>query len=197
MAPRRESTLAELVQTIFTGLSPSKLPPEAESSSQPFRVINSRDFDHGIIASPESLEEMELHGTRQAHRYRIQEGDILIATRGAFKVARIGPEHAGCLAGPNLIVVRPGHLIDSWLLYAFFTHPVTQSEIRKQSVGTTVAAISSAIISRLTIAVPEREMQQKVGRLIETAHRQFVLGREIADVRWKLAQEIAGKEFLS
>src|SRR6185312_14840875 len=147
MEPRRESTLAELVQTIFTGLSPSKWTPEAELSSPPFRVINSRDFDHGIIASPESLEEIELPGPRQAHRYRVEESDILIAARGAFKVARIGPAHAGCLAGPNLIVVRPGHLIDSWVLYAFFTHPVTQLEIRKLSVGTTVAAISSAIIS--------------------------------------------------
>ncbi|HET9282662.1 MAG TPA: restriction endonuclease subunit S [Candidatus Angelobacter sp.] len=197
MEHHSESTVGELVQTIFTGLSPSKLPPSGEPSSPLFRVINSRDFEHGVIAAPESLEEIELPGPTHSQRYRVEEGDIVIAARGAFKVARVGPEYQGYLAGPNLIVVRPSQLINSWLLYAFFTHPVTQSEIRKQSVGTTVAAISGATISRLRIAIPKLEMQQKIGRLIETAHMQFVLGREIADVRWKLAQEIVGKEFLS
>jgi restriction endonuclease S subunit len=119
-----------------------------------------------------------------------------VSARGAFKVGRVQTGHAGAVAGPNLIVVRPGRSLRPELLYAFLRHPDIQSEIHRHSVKTTVASIGIETIANLRIKVPEASKQSHLAQLVDLAERQYELSRRIAEIRRVLGHEIATRELI-
>lgn len=187
--------LGDLMESIFAGMVLSRQPKEGLFEA-PTRIINTRDIEEGILISPGRLEEVQLPATSQTDRYRVQDGDVLVSARGAFKVARVQTGHAGAVAGPNLIVVRPGRSLKPELLYAFLRHPDIQSEIHRQSVKTTVASIGIETIANLRIKVPEASKQSNLAQLVDLAERQYELSRRIAEIRRVLGHELVGRKLI-
>lgn len=188
--------LGNVVEAIFSGIVLSRQ-PQIASSGPPIRVINSRDIiEDGTLATTDLLENVNLPMTSQTERYRVQEGDVLVSARGVFKVGRVTGAHKGALAGPNLIVVRPGRILESWLVYSFLRHPGTRAELERHSVKTTVASIRIGTIDNLRIRVPHLSKQRGLARAVELAERQYALGRRIADARRLLGHQIATKDLI-
>jgi restriction endonuclease S subunit len=121
---------------------------------------------------------------------------VLISARGAFKVARVLAEHAGAIAGPNLIVIRPSLSLKPSLLYAFLQHPDIQSQIQRKSVKTTVASIGIDTVANLCIKLPDASRQVDLALLIDLAERQYILGRRIGEIRRELGQDIVARELI-
>jgi restriction endonuclease S subunit len=186
--------LGSLVTDIFTGVVLSKQ-RQGELSKSIVKIINTRDILDGILLRREELDDVGLSAS-QTKRYRVQDGDVLISARGGFKVGRIGHEHSGTIAGPNLVVVRPGPELESWLLYSFLRHPLIQTNIQRRSVKTTVASINIDTIADLRMKVPNISRQRKLAQVIELAERQYILGTQIAESRRVLGHEIAASEMM-
>src|SRR5262245_14821506 len=129
------SDLGAVVGTVFTGINPKRYPTGA---GRPFSTINVKDLQQGAIVDMQALQKTELPDTSQTDRFRVRSGDVLLAARGALKVAQVGVEHEGCIVGPNIIVIRPGTQLDGALVFAFLQHPDTQFVLAQKSVGTTV-----------------------------------------------------------
>jgi restriction endonuclease S subunit len=159
-------------------------------------VINTRDIEGGILKPLDQLDDVKLPATFQIDHYRVWDGDVLVSARGAFKVARVRAEHAGALAGPNLIVVRPSLSLKSSLLYAFLQHPDIQSQIQRKSVKTTVASIGIDTVANLYIKLPDASRQVDLALLVDLAERQYVLGRRIGEIRRELGQDIVARELI-
>ena len=187
--------LRALVDDLFMGVVLSRV-PKSGASGTPARVINTRDIEGGVLKPLDQLDNVNVPSTSQMDHYHIWDGDVLVAARGAFKVARVRAEHAGAIAGPNLIVIRPSPSMQPSLLYAFLQHPDIQSQIQRKSVKTTVASIGIDTIANLYIKLPDPSRQIDLAKLIDLAERQYVLGRRIGEIRRELGQEIVARELI-
>jgi restriction endonuclease S subunit len=157
----------------------------------PLRVVGVKDIESGILRQRISLQELVLPESSQIDRFRLRVGDVLVSARGVMKVALVGDEHEGCLAGPNIIVVRPGSNLEPALVLAFLRHPVTEANIYRMSLTTTVSSVNVKTISDLQIVVPPRQEQILLSRVVELAEKQYLLAQRASDLRRQLGEELA------
>jgi len=179
--------LGAVVGTVFTGINPKRYPTGA---AREFRTINVKDLQQGAIAEINALQKTELPDTSQTDRFKVRTGDVLVAARGASKVAQVGAEHEGCIVGPNIIVIRPGPQLDGALLFAFLQHPDTQLTLAQKSVGTTVPTLTVKTVSEISLAIPSPEEQKILSRIVTLAENQMTTIRRAAESRRLLAQEL-------
>jgi len=190
MTNKSIAPLRDVIGHVFTGMVLARQLTTGSHMSM-MRIVSVKDIEDGLIAPRSALQELEFPEGSQIDRFRLIPGDVVMAARGAIKVSVATEDHAGCLAGPNLIVIRSGVQLHSALLLAFLRHPRTQDEIRRRSVGTTVPAINVDSILSLEIVVPPLSDQRKLSRIAELAERQYAVGKKIIDLRRSLAQELA------
>lgn len=183
------STLGHAVESIFTGINPKRHQPWA-GQSNPVSVINVKDIQDGAIAGTVSLQTLDLPASSQIDRFKVLLGDVLVTARGNPRVAPVRGDHVGCLAGPNIIVIRPASMLDAALVQAFLQHADTQARLKRESVGTTVPTLTVKAVSELELAIPPVEEQRKLARLVTLAENQLRSVRRAAELRQLLAQEL-------
>jgi len=186
---KRISTLGHSVESIFTGINPKRHQPWA-GQTEPVALINVKDIQDGAIADVGFLQSLELPAGSQIDRYRVILGDVLVTARGNPRVAPVREGHVGCLAGPNIIVIRPASMVDPALVQAFLQHAETQTTLSRESVGTTVPTLTVKAVSELKLSIPALEEQQKLARLVYLADSQLRSVRRAAELRRLLAQEL-------
>jgi Type I restriction modification DNA specificity domain len=185
--------LRDFVDDIFLGLSLARQPAgDVKRVATP--MVNAKDLADGFLAPAAELQKTEVPESSQIERFRLRVGDVVMSSRGLIKVAGVGPEQAGAIAGANLIVVRPGNVLSPPLVLAFLRHPSTLAALARLSVGTTVPSINVSAIGALEIVVPPSEKQAQLSKLIELSDEHYAAARRAADLRHKLAQEVAIRE---
>lgn len=117
-------------------------------------VVNiSNISDTGInYASLDTIEEEE----RKVSRYLLQDGDVLIATKGfAVKVAVFKGQKGMVIASSNLCVIRPkGKLLNGTYLKLFLESETGMKLIKALQRGTTIVNINYQDICELEIPTP-------------------------------------------
>jgi hypothetical protein len=186
---REVSNLGDVVQSIFTGINPQRHQPFSGQTSS-LCLINVKDIQDGSVAEVQALQTIELPANSQTDRFKVQVGDVLVTGRGNPRVASVREKHVGCLAGPNIIVIRPASMLDASLVVAFLQHAQTRATLARKSVGTTVPTLTVKAISELDLAIPTAEEQQRLSRLVDLAEQQLRSARRAAELRRDLAQEL-------
>jgi restriction endonuclease S subunit len=193
---RPTARLGNVVESLFIGIVIARQ-QKIGLGEVALQVASVKDIENGILNQRNSLQELVLPEDSQVDRFRLRLGDVLVAARGSMKVALVGSEHEGCLAGPNVIVVRPGSNLESALVLAFLRHPLTQANIYRKSLTTTVSSINVKTIFDLEIVVPPKQNQIQLSRVVELAEKQYVLAQRASDLRRQLGQELAMRALMA
>lgn len=98
-----------------------------------------------------------------------QDGDIILAREApAGNVALITNCEKVCL-GQRTVLIRPNHeLVNSEFLVYYLLAPNQQYQLLGTANGATVAHINLPVIRKLPVELPEREIQDKIAKIIST-----------------------------
>ena len=123
-------------------------------------IINPTDIRDGHIAHSGGAFVDEATASR-LERYRMQNGDVLLARKGEIDKACIaGASHVGWIVGSDCIRLRSQQsvLSSSYLLY-FLQSPRTGRMLASYAHGTVMPGLNEKMLSRLELQVPDLERQ--------------------------------------
>ena len=174
----------DLAESIFMGLNLSRM-LESPSPPEPVPVIHVKDVTEGLLTPREALEPMDVPRERIG-RQRLQPGDILVSARGTLlKCAVVRPDHQGCVASANFIVIRPAKAppLHPDLLCAFLRQPQTQTLLLNRVSSTAQPALTIRDLESLSVTVPAADIQETLVQLIRTADEQYRTAVDLARLR--------------
>jgi type I restriction enzyme S subunit len=153
-------------------------------------VINPTHIRGGLIVAdpyvsvlPEKAQVLE--------RFRLAPGDIVLGRKGEVdKSAIVGTREAGYICGSDSMALRsrPGKTVPRYLWW-FFQSQTAHRQLELWSVGSTVTGLNQTTIARVTLPLPDVDVQKRVveeldarvadvERLIAEAEHNIVLSKE-------------------
>jgi len=167
---------------IFRGKAVSKKDPTGNIG-----VINIANIDElGIDYSGlDYIEETE----RKASRYLLENGDVLISSRGTIlKVAIFSEQTFPCIPSSNLIVIRPNDGLLGKYLKIFLESSIGIKLLKSIQRGTTVVNINYKDLGQLEIPLLSLEEQKEIINKYEEEMNQYKTTIEVAEKRWEEAK---------
>ena len=141
---------------IFRGKAISKKDPNGNIGVINIANIDELDIDYSNL---DYIEESE----RKASRYILEEGDVLISSRGTIiKVAIFTKQTFSCIPSSNLIVIRPNEGLLGGYLKVFLESSVGIKLIKSIQRGTTVVNINYKDLGQLEIPILSLAEQNKI-----------------------------------
>ncbi len=125
---------------------------------------------------------------RKAARYLLEDGDVLIATKGfAVKVAVYEKQPRMVIASSNLCVVRPNtKLINGTYLKLFLESEIGMKLLKSLQRGTAIVNINYQDICELEVPVPPIDEQMKIAEEYNVGLRLYKKTIEAAEEAWNL-----------
>lgn len=163
---------------IFRGKAVSKKDPTGNIG-----VINIANMDElGIDYSGlDYIEETE----RKASRYLLEDGDVLISSRGTIlKVAIFNEQSFPCIPSSNLIVIRPNEDLLGQYLKIFLESSIGLKLIKSIQRGTTVVNINYKDLAQLEIPILSLKEQKEIIENYEEEMDRYKTTIETAKERW-------------
>lgn len=98
---------------------------------------------------------------QRIEKYRIREGDVLLARKGDFSKAVIAEQqHEGWIAGSDTILIRLlSDVLVSDYLYWFIQSPAAGRMLMSFSHGTVMPGLNEKMLGRLAFILPDTEQQ--------------------------------------
>lgn len=118
-------------------------------------------------------------------KHLLKEGDVLFAAKGSKNFAAwYENDKIPAVASTSFFVIRlndqnilPGYL--TW----FLNHQSTQTLIKGQARGSSIASISKAVLSELEIPIPSIQKQELILRIFKLRNRERDLKQQIENLR--------------
>lgn len=171
------------ISTIQTGLfaKPSK---EGE-----LVYLQSKHFDdYGQL---DSLLHPDLMAKGISDKHILKHGDILFAAKGVKNFATVYERHnLPAVASTSFFVIRLNtQTIKPEYLAWHLNSQSTQSLIKGQALGTSIASISKSVLENLEITVPSISIQDAILQITKLRHQEKVLKSKIENLREKQIQQ--------
>jgi hypothetical protein len=183
-ALRRSLRLADIALVRGGYIGPSAVSDAAGPS--PLRALQSRDVAADGTVNWGALKHS--NPSRDAARYAINDGDVLLALRSAKPhaiVARQVPP--GVIAAGQWAVITPRQgVLDPDFTAWFLNHPATAARLNRLVQGGTLPFLSLVAVRDFDIVLPPFEVQRRVSRIAVLHTRLGRLERELADARTRL-----------
>lgn len=156
-----------------------------------------------IILEEVVADETKTVGKRKSlelERYRLQEGDIVIARRGEIgRCAAIDASKAGWICGTGCFFIRPTKKVDPGYLAHLLRSRPYRSRLEKQSGRATMPSVSNRCLSQLEIHLPslpgQIEKNALLGRLREETQRLEAIYTQKLTTLAELKQSILHQAF--
>lgn len=191
--------LRDKANPILAGPSGALLKASDYAQEGGIPVIMPRDLGDNVILADRAAR-VSAAKANELRRFQLEPGDVVVARRGEIgRRAIVDGEQGALLCGTGCIRIRPGEAIDPAYLAAYLGRPevrawLTRHEVR--SVG--MSSINVAILERLPILLPPRDVQQSVRDVVARLDKQRKLlqrAQELADrVRSAAFLEVLGCE---
>lgn len=169
-SPLQKIELKELA-TMKRGMNtPSK--KELEKESGQYHLIQLADIQDGNIQFDQliSIEFDEKKG----HMFEVEEGDILLSSRGAtIKIAMVPPNDKKLIISHNFIAIRPNKGVNSHFLKAFLESPIGTYYIASNQKGTAVIILSVKDIESILVPNVDNEAQNELGNAFVNADNEL------------------------
>ncbi|WP_295475845.1 type I restriction-modification system subunit M/S [uncultured Subdoligranulum sp.] len=170
--PSRSLRLGD-VASITRGLQLAK---GSQVCSTPRYLLNIRDLQNGEILF-ETADQVEVGSVSLEEKYRIQEDDIILTSKGsALKIAIVPPNPPASYLGGNLTRIRVRNdRYSPYLLYEYLISERGQNALNLIQTGTTIRVLGSANLKELNIPDYASSSAVKIGAALKDAaiqHRQ-------------------------
>ncbi|WP_130472431.1 restriction endonuclease subunit S [Candidatus Magnetaquicoccus inordinatus] len=134
-----------------------------------FQYISLSDVGPGDIAN--QLEEHVFAQAPSRARRIVKEGDILMATvrPNLQGFARVGPDHADCIASTGFAVLTPKKGCDGSFLYHYLFSAHVTGQINALVVGSSYPAINATDVKGIAAYCPSEEEQRAISNVLNNA----------------------------
>lgn len=134
----------------------------------------------------------DLETDSKIQKHLLKKGDVLFAAKGTKNFAAwYENEVTPAVASTSFFVIRlhdtnvlPGYL--TW----FLNHPNTQTILKGQARGSSIASISKAVLSELVIPIPNIEKQELILKIFKLRNKEKNLKQQIENLREKEIQHL-------
>lgn len=145
--------------------------------------LQAKHFDEGGELTETLYPDLELDSKIEKHL--LKKGDILFAAKGSKNFAALYEnDEMPAVASTSFFVVR---LIDKNVLPGYLTwflnHPTTQSLLKRQAKGSSIASISKVVLSELEIPIPSIQKQELILQIFKLRNRERNLKHQIEKLR--------------
>lgn len=156
--------------TFYRGINISA--KDAETENGEYKVIKLSDVQNGELLI-EQLASYEIKNNAKIESYLVQEGDVIISSRGmGIKVAVIPPHEGKVLISHNFIGIRLNQSIDPFYLKTFLESPVGQYLLLSKQVGTNVTILSIKDLEDIPVPMlPLSEQQEMMKSYLQEQER--------------------------
>nr|WP_274599045.1 restriction endonuclease subunit S [Anoxybacillus flavithermus] len=156
--------------TFYRGINISA--KDAETENGEYKVIKLSDVQNGELLI-EQLASYEIKNNAKIESYLVQEGDVIISSRGmGIKVAVIPPHEGKILISHNFIGIRLNETIDPFYLKTFLESPVGQYLLLSKQVGTNVSILSIKDLEDIPVPMlPLSEQQEMMKSYLQEQER--------------------------
>lgn len=136
----------------------------------------------------------DLEEDKSIHKHLLQDGDVLFAAKGNKNFAALYEYHnQPAVASTTFFVIR---LLPSYIsvlpafIKWFLNHPSTQSLLKKEAIGSSLASISKSVLMDLEIPIPSIAIQQSILKIEELRFKEKEIGKKIELVKEKHIQNL-------
>ncbi len=179
----RRTTLGQVTdgrQAIRTGPFGSQL-HASEYAAEGIPVVMPKDFAGGSIRT-EKLARVAPEKAEQLARFRVRDGDVLLARRGEMgRCTRIGPSQDGWLCGTGCLRIRPNGHLDGAFLTHLLRYPATAAWLADHAVGQTLPSLSVRTLVRIPLFLPPIQEQREIAALLAAVEDAMRASRAVID----------------
>ena len=154
-------------------------------------VLQLRDIDPSGVIGWNTVARIQAEDARD--RYLVGAGDIVFRSRGERTTAAVISPHneeAALVVAP-LMILRPNTRLVSanYLAWTINQAPV-QRQFDEEAQGTNLRMVSKTTLEKATIAVPDRETQQRILEIDALAERERALSQQLTAKRYDLMHRL-------
>ncbi|MBU8908969.1 N-6 DNA methylase [Desertibacillus haloalkaliphilus] len=150
------------IASIYRGMNMPRKGSE-DSSGEDYKVIQLTDVQDGQI-QVDSLQKLKIKDKKKAEQYFIQEGDVLISSRGAtVKIAIVPKLEEDIVLSHNFIALRPKVDINSYYIKGYLESPLGQYHLLSIQKGSAVKVLAMKEFENILIPIPSIEEQKLIG----------------------------------
>ena len=134
----------------------------------------------------------DLNSNSKIDKHLLKKGDVLFAAKGTKNFATwYENEEMPAVASTSFFVIRlyDNNLLPGYLTW-FLNHPRTQTILKGQARGSSIASISKAVLSELEIPVPNIQKQELILQLFKLRNKEKNLKQQIEMLREKEIQHL-------
>ncbi len=145
--------------------------------------LQAKHFDESGELAETLYPDLDLDSKIEKHL--LKKGDVLFAAKGSKNFAAwYENDELPAVASTSFFVIRlldknvlPGYL--TW----FLNHPDTQTLLKGQARGSSIASISKAVLSELEMPIPSIQKQELILRIFKLRNRERNLKQQIENLR--------------
>lgn len=147
--------------------------------------ISTWDLDYA------NIEKIEVDDDRKFRNYFLEDGDLLLASRGTvLKCAVFKEQSIKCIASSNITVIRPNkNVLSAEYLKVFFDSKPGSIALDALKQGEIIVAISYQELKNLKIPLPTLEEQKKISEKFLSELKTYKDSLALAEARWSKAQD--------
>jgi hypothetical protein len=139
----------------------------------------------------------ELHPDLMAdaisERHLLRQGDVLFAAKGTKNFAAVYNIEEPAVASTSFFVIRLENEFQHRILPEFLAwlmnHPVAQSCLKGQAMGSSIASISKGVLEDLEISIPSIQKQHLILNISRLRNKEIELRQQIEMLRDKQIQQ--------
>lgn len=146
------------------------------------QVVLSRHLTPGLPYRFTTDDEMRITPSREAERYALRRGDVLLMSRGIRNVASwVDDVPEPTIAPVSFFIVRPHADIDPGYIAWYLNSPHAQRAIGEARTGAGTPIVQRSVFAAMEIPVPDLATQRRIGALGELAAREHILRARLAE----------------
>lgn len=179
---------------IYRGLNiTSKTAEEVDSGE--FKLIKLSDVQDGSILMDE-LSNIEVKTNFKPSLYQVQEGDVIISSKGTNIKVAVVPAHEGdILLSQNFIGFRPiKSKLYSYFLQAYLESPIGKYQLSHLMIGNAMPVLNPKNFGSLQVSLPSPDVQEAVAERYKLANEQYKESVKEAERQLKNEKRTAYKE---
>ena len=127
-----------------------------------------------------------------SEKHLLKDGDVLFAAKGTKNFAAVFENYnEPSIASTSFFVIRPidKNVLPQYLAW-FLNNHSTQTLLKGQAIGTSIASISKQVLENLEITVPNIETQKSILQITKLRNKEKSLKQKIETLREKQIQQI-------
>lgn len=160
------------VAAVIRGLQLTKEHPSYQHAPRYF--LNIRDLQDGEIRY-ENAEQIEIGSPLWERKYRIQEDDIILTSKGStLKLAIVPPNPPPSYISGNLTLLRiKADRYSPYVLYEYLTSEAGQLALSLIQTGTTIRVLGIRNLEQLNLPSYDRSLAAKIGSKLKLAALEY------------------------